>query len=124
MQTEIFVIRHGESEANRRDAFLGHMDLPLTDIGRKQAAAAAAYLKDIKPDVIYSSDLSRAYETVRPLAEALGMDVIRRRDLREVDVGVWQGMLIEDVKSGFTEKYDAYKENPGIFAFEIGRAHV
>ena len=118
------IVRHGYSEANKAKRFAGQSDVPLDAVGVAQAQSTSKYILDTyKVDAIYSSDLSRAYETVRPLSEALGMDVIRRRDLREVDVGVWQGMLIEDVKTGFAEKYDAYKENPGIYAFEGGESY-
>ena len=118
------IIRHGYSEANKAKCFAGQSDVPLDAVGVAQSKSTAKYIMDTyKVDGIYSSDLSRAYETVRPLAEALGMDVIRRRDLREVDVGVWQGMRIEDVKTAFAESFAAYKENPGIYAFEGGESY-
>ena len=118
------IIRHGYSASNKAARFAGQSEVPLDAIGIGQAQSTAKYILDTyKVDRIYSSDLSRAYETVRPLAEALGMDVIRRRDLREVNVGVWQGMRIEDVKTEFTESFAAYKENPGVYAFEGGESY-
>lgn len=119
------IVRHGYSEANKAKRFAGQSDVPLDAVGVAQAQSTSKYILDAyKVDAIYSSDLSRAYETVRPLSEALGMDVIRRRDLREVDVGVWQGMRIEDVKTEFTESFAAYKANPGLYRFEGGESYV
>ena len=47
MATNIFLVRHGQSEANKRDAFIGHTDLDLTEKGHKQAEKAAEYLSKI-----------------------------------------------------------------------------
>ena len=54
MGTIIYLIRHGESEANQRDTFLGHGDLDLTQTGREQACVTADYLYShgLKPDAI------------------------------------------------------------------------
>ena len=119
------IVRHGYSEANKAKRFAGQSDVPLDAVGLAQARSTANYIRNTyKVDRIYASDLSRAYETVRPLAEALGMEAIRRRDLREVDVGIWQGMLIEDVKNKYTEGYESYKANPGLYRFEGGESYV
>jgi len=52
MSTQLYLIRHGQSEANLRDCFLGHGDLDLTDLGRRQAALTATYLQGIHADAI------------------------------------------------------------------------
>ena len=67
LRTTIYLIRHGESEANERNAFLGHCDLNITEVGYKQACAVAEFLEREAgcPDVIYSSDLSRAFNTAK-----------------------------------------------------------
>ena len=62
-KTILYMVRHGESEANRRDAYLGFYDLPLTDVGRKQAEMAAEFVQTLGAEVIYASDLSRARNT-------------------------------------------------------------
>jgi len=90
MKTEIFLIRHGQSIANLKNCFLGHGDLDLTDIGFWQAKNVAEFLKDVKVDAIYSSDLQRAYHTALPSAELRGMEVIREPLLREIDGGEWE----------------------------------
>ena len=60
---KLYFIRHGESLANQKDVFIGQYDFDLTEKGRKQAEMVADYLKDVKVDAIYSSDLLRAYHT-------------------------------------------------------------
>lgn len=60
---KLFLIRHGESEANRNMTYAGQSDAKLTDLGREQAAAIRPILEKIPFNKVYSSDLSRAYDT-------------------------------------------------------------
>lgn len=113
MQTQVYIIRHGESEANRRDAFLGHLDLPLTDTGRKQAAVAAEYLKDTKPDIIYSSDLSRAYDTACCTAKNWDMPVNKDPQLREIDAGAWENVTFSELEVKCPETYGIWLSDVG-----------
>ncbi|MBQ3004992.1 MAG: histidine phosphatase family protein [Clostridia bacterium] len=111
---KFIIIRHGYSKGNKEKRFSGQMDVELDEVGYSQAAATAEYVsKNFHIDAIYSSDLSRAYETVKPIAEALGMEIHKCKELREADVGVWQGKLIEDVKNEYPESFAFYKESPG-----------
>lgn len=117
------IVRHGYSRTNKEGKFTGQLDVPLDEIGVFQAKSTAEYiLNSFKVDAVYSSDLSRAYETVRPIADAIGLTVNKSEKLREVDVGIWQGMLIEDVRREFPESFEAYKTNPGVFAFDGGES--
>ena len=91
MSTHLYLIRHGESEANKIDAFAGHSQFNLTAQGRAQAEKAAEYLSTLHVDAIYSSDLPRAFQTAQPTAERLGMTVVKREQLREIEAGEWEG---------------------------------
>ncbi|MBQ6708748.1 MAG: histidine phosphatase family protein [Clostridia bacterium] len=111
---KFIIIRHGYSKGNKEKRFSGQMDVELDEVGYSQAAATAEYVsKNFHIDAIYSSDLSRAYETVKPIAEALGMEIHKCKDLREADVGNWQGKLVEEVKKEYPESFAFYKESPG-----------
>ncbi len=90
MATELFFIRHGQSVGNLNHAFLGHTDLGLTDLGKAQAEKASEYLTNLKPDIIYSSDLKRAYETGLPTARKVGLPIIKNENLREIFAGEWE----------------------------------
>ncbi len=119
------IIRHGYSLGNKEKRFSGQMDVPLDEAGRSQAISTADYiLKNFQVDSIYSSDLSRAYETVKPIADALGLEVSKYKELREVDVGDWQGKLIEDVKIEYPDSFARYKENPGLSRFDGGEGYA
>ena len=110
---KLFLIRHGQSVTNQTGTFAGHLDAPLSDCGRAQAACVPAFFKDIPVDAIYSSDLSRAMDTVRPLAAAKGLDVIPDRGLRETYAGQWEGMLFVDLPKRFPEEYRIWTEDIG-----------
>ncbi len=115
------IIRHGYSVNNKEKRFSGQMDVPLDAIGYEQAQLTKDYvLQHFQVDSVYSSDLSRAYETVKPIADALSLPVIKCRLLREIDVGAWQGRPHEDVKREFPETYFRYLESPGTTRFENG----
>lgn len=89
----IYFVRHGESEANVRKVFAGQRDnSPLTDEGRKQARNTAEEIvrEGIMIDKIYSSPLSRAYETAKIIASVLGFDaedIITEERIIEYDMG-------------------------------------
>ena len=73
-------------------------------------------------DAVYASDLSRAYDTVKPLADALHLPIHTDAALREVDVGEWQGMLFEDVARIYPESFALYKRKPGLTRFDGGES--
>ena len=92
---KLFVIRHGQSEANLGRRYTGQFDTPLTELGRQQAAALQPVLAQYKFDMVFSSDLQRAANTC---ANALpGADVELTSLLREYDVGTLVGKTWEEV---------------------------
>ena len=68
-KTRLYMIRHGQSEGNLKNLFLGHTDMDLTELGHLQAEMAAEYLATVPVDVIYASDLKRAFHTALHTSE-------------------------------------------------------
>lgn len=87
-----YIIRHGQSVANANTKFAGHLDSPLTALGRTQAAAARDIVQNLplKPTRLISSTLSRAYETASIINEALGLKHETHEGLKEMFVGDWE----------------------------------
>lgn len=106
--TTIYLIRHGESQANEQNVFIGHTDLALTDLGRRQAQRTADYLREIHADVIYSSDLQRAYHTARASADMRNMPVYTNRDLREIYAGQWEFVPFSVLQEKCKTTYDIW----------------
>ncbi len=97
----IFLVRHGETSWNREGRFQGQIDVPLNDIGLRQADAVAEALKEIPFDRIISSNLSRALRTALPLASRMrmGMGVETDDDLKEIGHGLWEGRTAAEVEA-------------------------
>ena len=107
--TTLLVIRHGQSVANLEDKFAGFSDFDLTDLGRKQAELAAAYIKEhYKVDAVYASDLLRAYNTALPTARAFGLEINKSEALREVYAGRWEGMKYADINKAEGEIFSKW----------------
>ena len=107
--TKFIFVRHGQSEGNFYGTFLGHTDLPLTELGRKQAEKTAEYLSNKKIDVIYSSDLLRAYQTADPISENHQLSIITDTMYREIYAGKWEGMTFDDIKKDYSDLFDKWK---------------
>lgn len=116
MKTKFYLIRHGQSQGNLLGLFLGHTDMDLTELGYRQAEMAAEYLKDIPVDVIYSSDLQRAYHTGCPTAQRKGMEIHTSPALREIFAGAWEAEKFTDLLVKYPEEYG------NVWRFDIGNA--
>lgn len=121
---KFIIVRHGYSAGNKEKRFSGQLDSPLDQIGLIQAQCVSEYIfKAFSPDAIYSSDSSRAYQTIKPLADKLGMTITTCKELREIDVGDWQGILVADIERLYPEKLNAYRTSPGLFRFDGGESY-
>ena len=105
MKTTLYFVRHGQSEGNLYRIFLGHSNMDLTELGVEQANCTAEALRDVHFDAIYSSDLTRAYDTAVPHAKIRGMDIIKDKRLRELYCGDWEGLTVEQIIERYGEKY-------------------
>lgn len=110
----MYLIRHGETEWNRDGRWQGHADIPLTEHGRRQARALARRLVDegVRFDHIYASDLSRAFETAKIIAQALEMPLHPLPDLREIDVGSWSGLTRTQIMAQFSGAFETVFHAP------------
>ena len=108
--TELLLVRHGETDWNRDRRFQGHADQPLNETGREQAQALAHELSDEGIDIAYTSDLVRARETAEIIAARLGVDVVALRELREIDVGEWQGLTWPEIEERYPAGAKSWQE--------------
>jgi probable phosphoglycerate mutase len=107
--TTILLARHGETDWNSDRRWQGWADQPLNEVGRAQARELGASLADRGIDAVYSSDLLRAAQTARIVAETLGLTVTVDRGLREVDVGDWSGRVHSDIEALDPEGYERWQ---------------
>jgi uncharacterized phosphatase len=100
------LVRHGQSVANAAGKLQGQMDFPLSSQGLNEAKAVGKWLADEAVDAIYSSDLSRAFQTAEEIARHHDTDIIETPALREFHLGQFQGLTREEINDRFPEYVD------------------
>ena len=110
--TRLVITRHGQSIANAEYRFAGHSDFDLSEIGKAQAELTSQYIcANEKIDMIYSSDLLRAYNTAVPTAKKLGLEIIPTEELREIYAGEWEGRTTAELAVEFEEDFGVWKND-------------
>ncbi|MEW6095198.1 MAG: histidine phosphatase family protein [bacterium] len=95
----LILVRHGQTDWNLIKRIQSYTDVPLNDVGREQAHQVAIKLRDIKIDVIYSSPLSRAYESAKIIAKYHdGIKIIKEPAFTELNMGKWEGMFTKEAQ--------------------------
>lgn len=109
------IIRHGLSIYNKEQRYTGQANIPLDEVGVRQAKCAGEYiLKNYQIDAVYASDLDRAVETARPVAVALQLPIHTDEDLREIHVGSWQDLKATEVKERWPKQLKDWREKTGV----------
>jgi probable phosphoglycerate mutase len=107
------IVRHGETSANLDGVWHGSTDTALTQNGHAQARRVAEFLKSDCSDAgaIYASPLQRARHTAEPIACALGLELRIADDLREFDLGTWEGKTYRELMQ-VHRLWDEMKQDP------------
>lgn len=100
--------RHGRTQWNVDGKVQGTTDVPLDEVGRQQAYASAARLAALSPNVIISSDLSRALETAETLGKLIGLDVEADDRVREMNFGAREGLSWHEAWQKFPDGMHAW----------------
>ena len=114
--TTLRLLRHGETAHTIEKRFSGTAHDPeLSERGRRQAEAAAAYLASAgAPEVVVSSPLGRARQTAQIVADKLGLDVEIEDDLRECAFGDWDGLTFGEVQQRWPDELTAWLASPAL----------
>jgi alpha-ribazole phosphatase len=103
--TELVLVRHGETEWNSGHRVQGHTDVPLSERGRRQAARLAPRLAREPIRALYASDLSRAIQTAEPAAAILGLSIVSSAAFREAHYGAWEGLTVDEIAARYPDDY-------------------
>jgi glucosyl-3-phosphoglycerate phosphatase len=98
---------------NAERRFQGQSDSPLDETGLAQAERAARLLAALRPDLIVSSDLSRAARTAAPLARLTGLEVTLDKDLRERSGGSWEGLTDAEIRERYPAEHATWTPPDG-----------
>jgi probable phosphoglycerate mutase len=127
--TRILLIRHGETAWNAERRLQGHIDIALNATGERQAAALATALAPEPVDLVFASDLQRAWQTAAAIAGPRGLPVQQLDSLRERCYGGFEGLLYSEIEARFPVDFAAWQARdidavmpPGVRVAESFRA--
>lgn len=107
--TRLLLVRHGETAFNAEKRFQGHVDAPLHENGRRQAAALQKRLTDEPIEATIANDLRRATETAEIIMAGGGMEVTVDGRWRELNFGSWEGMTYPEIQPKFPQQLAAWE---------------
>ena len=120
--TRLCLVRHGETAWNAEGRVQGQTDIPLSEVGVAQAAAAAAALCRHDFSALYSSDLMRVRQTAEPAVRRLALPLQLDAGLRERHYGIFERLLYTEVRSRFPEHYARFRSRDPSFDFDGGES--
>jgi broad specificity phosphatase PhoE len=112
--TVTVLLRHGQTPMSVQKRYAGRSDVPLTDLGVQQAAAAAKRLASAGLDAIVASPLRRAVQTAEEVAVATGAPVITDAGFRETDFGAWEGLTFSEVRERWPAELTSWLADPSV----------
>ena len=115
--TEFWLVRHGQTDWNLTGRWQGQASSApgLNDLGVAQALAARDQLSGRTFSAIYTSDLLRARQTAGLLGQAFGLTVSLEPRLREINLGIWEGMLSTDIAAQYPLELEERSRAPLLF---------
>ena len=118
---KIYLTRHGETEWNKMGKLQGWKNSNLTEKGIEDANNLKDLISDVPFDLVYTSDLVRAVSTTEILTSDRDKPkIVITERLRELSLGIWEGMTYDDTKLNYPNEYHDYIYNPQLYKPEIG----
>ena len=105
--TRIYLIRHGQVVGHEQRRYNGHADVALTEYGISQYQQLRERLKDEGINACYSSDLSRCATGAEIICEQLRISPRLDARLRELNIGIWEGMTWSDIVTKYPQEWHA-----------------
>lgn len=108
----VYLLRHGDSRQDSVKRYIGQKDTILNDIGRKQALHWQKKLSDTPFCAAFSSDLHRSRETLRIIMEGRAVESTSLPGLREISLGLWDGVPMEEIRRKLPGDYEKRGSDP------------
>ena len=108
----LILARHGQTLSNAVRRFQGTQDVPLSELGARQALALGRALRGRRISAVYTSPLERARRTAEIAAEGFGVPLHAVHDLRELSLGEWEGLTVEEVSARPGDPYARWVRDP------------
>ena len=105
--TRIHLIRHGQVVGHEQKRYNGQADVALTDLGVEQYHRLKERLANAPISACYTSDLTRCVTGADIICRQFGIEPVRRRELRELNIGLWEGMAWQEIQANWPEEWQA-----------------
>lgn len=112
MSLRVFVVRHGETEWSRERRFSGSREVPLTDLGRRQADAVGLALAGEPVVAVYTSPQERARTSAEPVAKPHRLELTIAPELREMAFGEWEGLSADELAARWPDLAERWRSDP------------
>jgi probable phosphoglycerate mutase len=110
--TSIYLVRHGQTAWNKEEVFRGRTDIPLNETGLREAGLAGEYFKGLELHAIYSSPLTRAFQTAQQIARFHPLEVRPLDGLIDMSFGSWEGRSLREVEERDEAHFRQWREQP------------
>jgi alpha-ribazole phosphatase len=120
--TSVYLVRHGQTAWNKEEIFRGRTDVPLNETGLKQAELAGQYFKGMEIHAIYSSPLSRAWQTAQKIAQSHQLKVELSEGILDMSFGNWEGHSHQEIREMDSETYRQWVESPHLVKLPGGES--
>jgi len=110
--TKVILVCSGQTDWDSNGRIQSLLDIPLNAEGYRQAKEVAEELSDMRMDAIYSGSLSRAYQTARIIAQPHKLKVKKLKAFDDIDYGIWQGVLLDEIKKKHRKSYSLWRARP------------
>lgn len=120
----IVFVRHGETAYNASGRYQGHTQISLNERGFAQAAVVAQRLRHSRVDALYSSDLLRAVQTAEAIAHHHALPIVQHTGFREIDVGLWEHLTVNEIAAQYPQHFAIYKQTPGHAVYTGGESYA
>ena len=121
-ETEIILIRHGETEWNSQKRMQGHSNSDLSSVGQAQIQALGQWMKNVPFDLIYSSYSLRAKQTAEAITQFSGHELQFDQRLREKNLGVFEGLTSEEARERHPEVFRLFKTAGSTYVIDEGES--
>jgi len=122
MTTNVLLVRHGQTDSNINDFYMGSSSEDLNQVGYTQARCLSSRLADLPVAAFYTSPLRRAYTTAAVLAEPHNLEPNELDDLTEIRLGDWQGLHMDEIRRRWPELWRQWRTDPSQLTLPNGES--
>lgn len=120
----IYLLRHGQTQENRKGTYYGNLDVSLNSIGINQGNKAKEFFNDIKFDIVYVSNKKRTLEMAKLALGRKEIEVINDSRINETNFGDFEGKTYEEIKKLYPKECMCWQDNWKEFVPPNGESYI